>query len=591
MQARHFIGLLAVLGIVVSLLGQTGSVEASATAWTGEYFNNPTLTGSPVLTREDPVITFNWEIGGPDPSIPADNFSVRWTRTDNFATGLYRFAALTDDGVRVYVDGTLVIDEWYDRYLSWAVADRQMTAGVHTIVVEYYEHIGHAQAQVGYYPIEEEESESVSSQWEARYYNNTDLSGTPVLTRNEAYIDYNWGTGSPESGKVNTDHFSVRWTRDVDFRFSGTYRFSAWVDDGVRVYVNGTRIIDHWSSGSGIYTATTSLTAGDHEVEVRYYEDEGNARIRVAWELVSTTGPWTAEFFDNTTLSGTAVATRMDDRIDFDWGNDPPVVHVGHDNWSARWRGTFSFASGTTRFQLTSDDGARLIVDGVTQIDRLSQSGPGTHSVDLNLSSGNHTIEVQLVERTGEAELKLVWGTPSTLPPPTTSTPVPTVMSTPATPAPVPSPGPPVQPPDTGEGIVLDSANPKYFTWDGFPWPIFLRGGYDGTYLYVKNRTHHLGFWGRWNYFVPRAGNYDIYVYIPGDSMATALARYRVYHNNTLTDVIEVNQAAHPNEWVYLGRFYFTRGGTQYIYLNNRTYEGDYTRRVLYDAVRFVYVP
>ena len=43
------------------------------------------------------------------------NFSVRWVKTQNVSAGIHTFTATADDGVRVYLDGTLVIDQWRDQ--------------------------------------------------------------------------------------------------------------------------------------------------------------------------------------------------------------------------------------------------------------------------------------------------------------------------------------------------------------------------------------------------------------------------------------------------------------------------------------------
>ena len=70
-----------------------------------------------VLTRTDPQINFNWgDPGGPDPAVGNDNFSVRWTGEVEAAfTETYTFYPTTDDGVRLWVDGQLLVDRWVDR--------------------------------------------------------------------------------------------------------------------------------------------------------------------------------------------------------------------------------------------------------------------------------------------------------------------------------------------------------------------------------------------------------------------------------------------------------------------------------------------
>src|SRR5262249_56077561 len=83
-----------------------------STPFTGAYYNNITFSGSPVLTRPDPKIDFNWDQGSPDPALPNNWFAVRWTKTQYFGAGRYRFHTVTDDGVRLYLDNKRVIDHW-----------------------------------------------------------------------------------------------------------------------------------------------------------------------------------------------------------------------------------------------------------------------------------------------------------------------------------------------------------------------------------------------------------------------------------------------------------------------------------------------
>ena len=120
--------------------------------WRGEYFNDIYFQGPPLLVRNDANIDFNWGIDAPDPRVPADNFSVRWTRTLHFDGGDYIFSARTSDGVRVYLDGFTVVNEWHDmpagEYKVYNGRFYDLGEGNHTVVVEYYERGGIAFAQV-----------------------------------------------------------------------------------------------------------------------------------------------------------------------------------------------------------------------------------------------------------------------------------------------------------------------------------------------------------------------------------------------------------------------------------------------------------
>ena len=80
--------------------------------------------------------------------MPVDRFSARWTRQQTFAAGTYTFRMGTDDGGRLYIDGVLVIDRWVDQGYPSTIpsASVRLTAGTHTIVMEYYENGGDAAA-------------------------------------------------------------------------------------------------------------------------------------------------------------------------------------------------------------------------------------------------------------------------------------------------------------------------------------------------------------------------------------------------------------------------------------------------------------
>jgi hypothetical protein len=104
------------------------------------FFNNRSLSGTPVLVREDPAIDFSWGLGSPGPGVNADYFSARWTRTVTLSQGEYQFTVTADDGVRLYIDNVLVIDKWIDQGPTTYTVSKALTAGDHALKIEYYEH-------------------------------------------------------------------------------------------------------------------------------------------------------------------------------------------------------------------------------------------------------------------------------------------------------------------------------------------------------------------------------------------------------------------------------------------------------------------
>ncbi len=120
--------------------------ENSATNWYGEYYNNDHFEGSPVLTRRDESINFEWLDGSPDPLIPADHFSVRWARVVNLEAGFYTFSIGRDDGMQIWIDGNLIYSYW-DINRTFDEVSIPLAKGNHLIQIDAYENEGWAQAK------------------------------------------------------------------------------------------------------------------------------------------------------------------------------------------------------------------------------------------------------------------------------------------------------------------------------------------------------------------------------------------------------------------------------------------------------------
>ena len=120
-----------------------------------EYFDNANVKGTPQFVRTDAKIDFDWSGQRPVDNIPQENFSVRWTGTLGPvpSTGKYRLVTHNDDGVRLYIDGKLIIDDWKPEDSATQEAFVHFTAGsTHAIRLEYMQLTGGALCTLGWFP-------------------------------------------------------------------------------------------------------------------------------------------------------------------------------------------------------------------------------------------------------------------------------------------------------------------------------------------------------------------------------------------------------------------------------------------------------
>jgi len=241
--------------------------------------------------------------------------------------------------------------------------------------------------------------------WRGEYYANANLAGEPTLVRNDESINFNWGSNPPAAGMPATN-WSARWNinRNVP---AGTYRFSAWVDDGLRIYVDNQLVLDGWQAGPARnYTVDVNVTAGAHEVRVEYFQGDGGALIQLDIGYIEGYSDWKAEYFNNIDLSGAAIVVRNEQSIAYDWGAAPPAAGIQADNWSARWTRTTYLQSGDYTFQVDVEGGVRLWVDERILIDSWNEQGSRTLQGDTgSLNAGDHVFRVEYFKASGNGHL------------------------------------------------------------------------------------------------------------------------------------------------------------------------------------------
>ena len=217
--------------------------------------------------------------------------------------------------------------------------------------------------------------------WHADYFNNGTLSGTPVFTRTDPNIAFNWGGGSPGSG-IDSDNFSVRWAADVSLT-PGTYRFYAQADDEIRVIFNfGYQpMINTFGQGKvgQLVTGDVNVTAaGTYHIQVDYREltDQAWAYVSFANLASNPSGPnfttpsaptrvamarGRRSITATPTCNGDPVAILTESSPSHHWGSAAPFPSLPADEFSARWTSTQNLTGGGYYLSVAADDGdARL---------------------------------------------------------------------------------------------------------------------------------------------------------------------------------------------------------------------------------------
>ena len=371
--------------------GQTG------TGLTAQYFNNKTLTGSPVVNGIDPTIDFMWP-AAPASGVSSDNFSVRWAgKLQPDYSQVYTFYVKADDGERLYINGNLVTNDFTDHASREKSGTVSMVAGQqYDIVLEFYDACCAADVKLSW------SSTSVPKQVIPQI--NLYPVGAPINLLPTVSLATP-STGSAYLAPANINLSAVASDLDgsitkVDFYQGTTLLYS----DLSAPYSYDWAGVDPGSySLSAI--ATDNLGASTTSTLVAVVVNSGGGPIGTGL---------TAQFFNNKTLAGSPVVTRVDATVDFTWPA-APTTGVTPDNFSARWSGKIqSDYSQVFTFYVKSDDGERLYVNGnlVTNdfVDHASRERSGTVSM---VAGQQYDIVLEFYDACCAADVKLSWSSAS----------------------------------------------------------------------------------------------------------------------------------------------------------------------------------
>jgi hypothetical protein len=273
-----------------------------------EFFDGENLE-SRVRAVVDRQVNGFYGFSSPDPAVPSERFSVRWTGwLKPPAAGQYRLRTIHNDGCRVWIDDKLVIESWQGGENK---ADVKLEEKPHAFRVEYCDRSGWGimkllwtrpdspieQVVPGEYffcdrsiaerakvqrlppavPTGSETSGLTAELFKGDNFNEL------VKTRIDSVVDRFWADGPPDNS-LPADHFSIRWTGQLKPPRSGNYRLAVVASDGCRLRVDGQTVVDSWREQLPTrHEAVVSLTTATVPIELDYYDATSIAAISLRW--------------------------------------------------------------------------------------------------------------------------------------------------------------------------------------------------------------------------------------------------------------------------------------------------------------------
>ncbi len=367
----------------------------SADGLMAAYFDNISLSGAPVLTRYEAPLLTQTNPATPGPGLPADGWSVRWSGVLRFAeAGNYVLQVTSDDGARVWLDGRLVVDAWFNAgNVEYVLPPMTVSAGTALpITIEHYDGTG---------------SSTFKLRWKTPsspvYWKDVPISALASSVANSPPTAVVTAPATATTGVAVT---LTAIASDSD----GSVTLVEFFDNGALV----------GSDTSAPYSVQwTPASSGLHSLTARATDNLG-ATVLSAAVTTQVSAPSVegllASYFDNAALSGTPVLTRYEAPLLTQTNPATPGPGVPADYWSVRWTGTLAFSdAGSYVLQVTADDGVRVWFDGHLVVDAWFNAGNVEYLLPpMNVSAGTALpIRIEHYDGTGSSTVKLRWKTPS----------------------------------------------------------------------------------------------------------------------------------------------------------------------------------
>jgi GH43 family beta-xylosidase len=385
----------------------------SGSGLTAQYFFNADFTGLAGTRTE--AISQNWGTGSPGFGVAADSFSVRWAgQVEAQFSESYTFRVVSDEGVRFWLDGQLLVDDWNPHTVRTDFATMPLEAGRrYDIRIDYYDSSGPAQIDLSW----SSASQPLQTIPAFRLYESpAGLLGTYVdsaggsTSRVDDTVDFNWGQSAPASG-IAANGFTVNWTGQIRADFADQYTFSTISDDGVRVWIGNELVIDNYTDHSATENLGTKwLEPGKwYDFRLEYFDGTGSAQISLRWSSLRQT----ANQFSVLPQANLRAAKPEGFENPLGQGQDPWVTYWDGNYYLAYSQGNSVWISRSASLQNIDDSAHRVTVlawsapPGTSYSQQIwapeLQRMGGNWYIYVAASDGNNaTHRMQVLERIGD---------------------------------------------------------------------------------------------------------------------------------------------------------------------------------------------
>ena len=378
--------------------------DGSGTGLSGQYFNGPSFTGSS-LTRVDPKVDFAWGLASPALTLNPDNFSIRWSgQLEPRFTETYTLSTISDDGVRLWLDGQLLLDNWTEHSETEDAVSLALVAGRrYDLKLEYFERTGAATARLLW--------SSASQPRQA--VPKTQLYPAAAPPAPPANAAPSVSLTGPAAGSTYAAPAIVPLSASASDSDGSVSR--------VEFFANGTLVAT--DTNAPYAYSWENVPPGNYTLTARATDDDGAATTSGATPITVSTPPpppsgsgtgLYAQYFDAPDFSGTPTS-RLDTRVDFAWGLGSPAPGVSADDFTVRWTGELQARfSETYTLSTISDDGVRVWLDGQLRIDNWSEHAETEDSASVPLVAGRrYALKIEYFEQGGAATARLLWSAAS----------------------------------------------------------------------------------------------------------------------------------------------------------------------------------